>query len=63
MIIVSISSTEEKFVIRLKHKIDYVVEKKFRRTKFFNRRTIYVFVQLVISITILIFKEIFTESC
>lgn len=33
MILVSIASAEEKFVILLRHKINYVVEKKFGRTK------------------------------
>ncbi|MFA6026485.1 MAG: hypothetical protein WC727_08610 [Ignavibacteriaceae bacterium] len=61
MILVSISSTEEKFVIRLKHKIDYVVEKKFKRTKPLNKRTIYVFVQLFFSTIKLIFKELFVR--
>ena len=61
MILVSISSTEEKFVIQLKHKIDYVVEKKFERTKSLNNRTIYVLEQLFFSITKLIFKEIFVR--
>ena len=61
MILVSISSTEEKFVIRLKHKIDYVVEKKFKRAKSVNKRTIYMFEQLFFSITKLIFKEIFVR--
>lgn len=62
MILVSISSTEEKFVIRLKHKIDYVVEKKFGRIKSLNKKTIYVFVQLFFSITKLVFREAFVRS-
>ncbi len=62
MIIVSISSTQEKFVIRLKHKIDYVVEKRFVGTNSLNQRAIYVFVQLFFSIIKLIFKEKFVDS-
>ena len=62
MIYASISSTEEKFVIELKHKIDYVVEKKFERTKSLNNRTIYVLEQLFFSITKLKFKEMFIRS-
>lgn len=61
MILVSISSTEEKFVIRLKHKINYVVEKKFGRIKSLNKKTIYLFVQLFFSITKLIYKEAFAR--
>jgi len=61
MILVSISSTEEKFVIKLKHKINYAVEKKFDGTKSVNQRTIYVFEQLFFSITKLIFNEIFVR--
>ena len=63
MILVSIYSTEEKFVIRLKHKIDYVFEKKFLETNFSNRRTIYVFAQLFFSIIKMIYKEIFKRPC
>jgi len=59
MILVSISSTEEKFVIRLQHKIDYVVEKNFGRTLSIGRRGIYLFVQLLLSLTKLIYKESF----
>lgn len=59
MILVSISSTEEKFVIRLQHKIDYVVEKIFGRTLSIGRRGIYLFVQLLLSLTKLIYKESF----
>ena len=62
MIIVTISSTKEKLVVRLKHKIDYVVEKKFGRTKPLNNRTMSVFVLLFSSITKLIFKEVFMRS-
>jgi len=62
MIIVSIFSSEEKFVIRLKHKIDLVVEKKFFRAYSLSQRTIYLFVQLFFSTTKLIYKEIFAES-
>jgi len=62
MILVSISSTEEKFVIRLKHKIDYVVEKKFGKIIFGNTRTFSVFVQLFLSSIKLIIKEAFVRS-
>lgn len=62
MIIVSISSTDEKLVVRLKHKIDYVIEKKFRTKNSLNKRTMYVFVILFFSITKLIFKEVFMRS-
>jgi hypothetical protein len=62
MILVSISSTEEKFVIRLKHKINYVVEKKFWTNKSLDKRTIYVFVQLFLSAAKLILKEVFVRS-
>ncbi|MFA6979570.1 MAG: hypothetical protein WC209_09630 [Ignavibacteriaceae bacterium] len=59
MILVSISSTEEKFVIQLRHKIDYVVEKNFGSTLSIGRRGIYLFVQLFFSLTKLIYKESF----
>jgi hypothetical protein len=59
MILVSISSTEEKFVIRLRHKIDYVVEKKFGITSSSGRRRNYLFIQLFFSFTKLIYKELF----
>jgi hypothetical protein len=62
MILVSISSTEEKFVIQLKHNIDYIVEKKYKITKSLNKRTIHVFEQLFLSMIRLIFKEIFSGS-
>jgi len=62
MIIVSITSSEEKIVIRLKHKLDYVVEKNFLTTNYFRKRNIYVFVQLFLSITKLMTKEIFMSS-
>ncbi len=62
MILVTISSTEEEFVIRLKHKIDYVVEKKFGRIKSLNIKTFYLFSQLFLSITKLIFREIFLRT-
>lgn len=62
MILVTISSTEEEFVIRLKHKIDYVVEKKFGKIKSLNIRTVYLFTQLFLSITKLIFREIFQND-
>lgn len=61
MILVSISSTEEKFVIRLKHKIDCVVEKKFKATKSLNKRMFYLFEQLVLTTTKLLFKEMFSR--
>jgi len=61
MILVSISSTEEKFVIRLNHKINYVVEKKFGKTVGSNTRTFSVFVQLFFSMIKLIFKEAFVR--
>jgi len=59
MITVSISSTDQKLVIRLKHKIDYEIEKKFGSKKSLNRRTMYVFLQLFFSFAALIYKEIF----
>ena len=62
MITVSILSTNDKLIVRLKHKIDYVVEKKFGRTQSFNQRTMYVFVQLFFSFTKMIFKEVFMWS-
>ena len=62
MIIVSISSTEEKFIIKLKHKIDYIVEKKYKVTKSLNKRTIYVFVYLFLSMIKMIIKEVFVRS-
>jgi len=62
VILVRIYPTEEKFVIELRHKIDYVVEKKFGRIKTLNKKTIYVFAQLFFSITKLIFKEAFVRS-
>jgi hypothetical protein len=62
MILVTISSTEEKFVIRLKHKIDYVVEKKFGKIKSLNRRTVYLFAQLFFSITKLFYIESFGRN-
>jgi hypothetical protein len=62
MILVSIYPKEEKFVIQLKHKIDYVVEKKFGRIKSLNKRRIYVFMQLFYSIIKLIIKETFVRS-
>ena len=61
MIYASISSSEEKLVIELRHKIKYVVEKKFGRIKSLNNRTIYVFAQLFFSITKLIFQEVFAR--
>jgi hypothetical protein len=57
MILVSISSTEEKFVIRLRHKIDYVVEKNFGITGSRGKRKNYLFMQLFVSLTKLVYKE------
>ena len=62
MILVTISSSEEEFVIRLKHKIDYVVEKKFGKIKSINIKTVYLFAQLFLSITKLIFRELFLHA-
>jgi intein/homing endonuclease len=61
MILVSIYSNEENFVIRLNHKIDYVVEKKFKKTRSLNNRTSYLVKQLFLLFTKLIFKEIFVR--
>jgi hypothetical protein len=58
MIRVSISSSQEIFVIRLKHKIEYVVEKKFGKIKSLNKRAIFIFGHLFLSLTKLIIKEI-----
>lgn len=62
MIFVSISSTEEKFVIELKHKIDYVVERNFGKLKSLNKSTVYMFFQLFFGTAKMIFKEIFGRS-
>jgi len=62
MIIVSISSTEEKFVIQLKHKIDYMVVKKYRYSKLPITKTVYLFVHLFYSMVKLIYSEIFLRS-
>jgi hypothetical protein len=62
MIFVSISSTEDKFVICLNHKIEHVIENKFGRIKSLNKRIIYVFVQLFFSTSKLILKEVFVRS-
>lgn len=62
MINVSITSTEEKFVIELRHKIAYVVERKFGRIKSLNQKTRYVFVQLFLTTAKLMIKEIFMRS-
>jgi len=59
MILVSVSSTEDKFVIRLNHKINYVIENKFGKIKSLERRTLYVIAKLFLLIPKLIFKEIF----
>lgn len=61
MILVSVSSSNEKFRIFLKHNIVYVVEKKFSRTLSLSKRTSYVLRQLFVSITKLIFIEIFAR--
>jgi hypothetical protein len=57
MILVRIHPSEDKFLIELSHKIDYVVEKKFGRTKSLNRRTAYLFTHLIIAAAILLIKE------
>jgi hypothetical protein len=62
MITVSISSTDEKLIVRLKHKIDYVVEKKLAKTNSFNKGTMYVFVLLFFSLSKMITKEVFMRS-
>lgn len=62
MILVSISSKEDKFVIRLKHKIDFVKESQFWKTKSLNKRTVCVFCQLFISIAELFCKEVLVRS-
>ena len=59
MMIVSIYETDEKFIIELKHKTEYVVEKKFWRTKTSDKRTFNVFSQLFLSVTKLLYKELF----
>ncbi len=59
MILVSISSTEEKYVIRLKHKIEFETEQNFANSKPFGKRTFYVFAQLFLSISKLIYLEMF----
>lgn len=57
MISVSITTTEEKLVIRLKHKIDYVVEKNFVGLQSLQLKTGYIFTQLFFSVAVMLFKE------
>lgn len=61
MILVSVSSSNEKFRIFLKHKIIYAVEKKFSRSLSLSKRTSYVLRQLFVSIIKLTFIEIFAK--
>lgn len=58
MILVSISSSEDKFIIRLKHRIEYVIENRFGKIKSENVKTAYIFVQLLFAVTKMIFLEI-----
>lgn len=58
MISVSITTTDEKLVIRLKHKIEYVVEKQMKGFRKFKRNSGYVLTQLFLSVAVLFFKEI-----
>ena len=62
MITVSILSTEEKLIVRLKHHIEFVAEKNFGRTQSFNQRTTYLFYLLFFSFTKMILKEAFMRS-
>ena len=62
MITVSISSTEEKLIVRLKHNIEYVAEKNFGRTQSFNQRTMFLLYLLFFSFTKMILKEAFIRS-
>ncbi len=62
MILVSISSTVEKFVIQLRYKINYLVEKKFGRTKSFNKKQYMCLYNRSFLIKELIFKETFVKS-
>jgi|GEM_PF-5851429 len=59
--IVNISATEDKFVIRFKHRVTDVFEKRIEQKKFFSKRSFYLFVltHLFFSFSILILKEIF----
>jgi len=59
MILVSIFEKDEMFVIQLTHRIDYRVEKRYRRTKTQNMSTPYVFVQIFLAMLKLIIKEVF----
>ncbi|MDP2300869.1 MAG: hypothetical protein Q8N03_00400 [Ignavibacteria bacterium] len=58
MISVSITTTQEKLVIRLKHRIEYVVEKKLQGLLYSKRNSGYVFAQLFFSVAVLLTKEI-----
>lgn len=58
MILVSISSSEDKFVIKLHHKINYVIEKEFGRINSIAKRTNFIIVQLFLGIVKLLFKEV-----
>jgi hypothetical protein len=62
VILVRIYPTDEKFIIELQHKIIYVVEKKFEKTKSLERRTFYVFAQLSFAVIALISKEVFMRT-
>jgi hypothetical protein len=57
MILVSISSTEEKLVILVKHRIEYLLESKYRKS--IKKRNLYVFALLFLSFVVLMSKEIF----
>lgn len=61
MILVSISSSEDKFVIKLNHKINFVIEKEFGRIKSITKRTNFVVVQLFFATAKLLYKEIFVR--
>lgn len=58
MIRVSIASSENKFVIRLNHNTEYLVENTVSIEKFKNMRTLYVFILLFLAIPQLLLKEI-----
>jgi hypothetical protein len=64
MILASISSTEEKFVIQLKQKTKFMTEKKLENTKLFTKRSfyLYLFMQLFFTITKMLYKEIFVRA-
>lgn len=59
MFLVRIYPTDEKFTIELQHKIKYVLEKNFGKTKSLYRRTFYVFSQLIFATLVLMSKEVF----